>query len=133
MTTLPGPHGLEGVLQRNPTKERGKACWAYSTHFPSLLLKVSLRSHIQAGSEGWARFTRGKQGGQREQWNQASTAHTRLCASKDEGESVQGLRQSERIPADDAESATGREAQKQPESCSSIPGESQGSRHQVTC
>ena len=75
----------------------------------------------------------GEQGGQREQWNQASTAHTRLCASKDEGESVQGLRQSERIPADDAESATGREAQKQPESCGSIPGESQGSRHQVTC
>lgn len=75
----------------------------------------------------------GEQGAQREQWNQASTEHTRLCASEDEGGSVQGLRQSERIPADDAESATGREARKQPESCGSIPGESQGSRHQVTC
>lgn len=44
----------------------------------------------------------GEQGGQREQWNQASTEHARLYTSKDEGESVQGLRQSERIPADDA-------------------------------
>lgn len=74
----------------------------------------------------------GEQGGQREQWNQASTEHTRLryallrtrasqCRASGR---VRGFRLT-------LQAATGWEARKQPESCGSIPGKRQGSRHEL--